>query len=71
MLNQDNEEFLVEEATELLTDAAINLIVHIPTDEVSRSGEVEAAIHQRFAYQSISRNAVKSLFATRLQKPVD
>jgi len=51
LLNSDAEEFIIEEAIKHRYRSAINLKVYLPLDTLNRSQEIEAAIHQHFAYR--------------------
>jgi len=51
ILKEDIETFIVEEAADIKPGVQINIIVHIPVDEVERAEEVVTAIHRHFDLQ--------------------
>jgi hypothetical protein len=50
MLNEDVEEFIVEEAQSCPRENAIELMITLPVNEIARAREVEAAITGHFGY---------------------
>jgi hypothetical protein len=51
MLNQNAEEFLIEESEKHPYRTAIYLKIYLPPDALNRSQEIEAAVHLHFTYR--------------------
>lgn len=51
VLNHNAEEFLIEESKKHPSRTAIYLKVYLPPGALSRSQEIEAAVHQHFTYR--------------------